>query len=320
MLPSRGSWGRNQAEPHLFPLILTRLALLEKKQSFNAPVSERAAFAYTTVLNRLLAPGSDHKVQVGDTTVVFWADKPVPAVSMFGHAMGAKEAEDSDLTLRLEQYLTAVTKGVYPDELGDPDVPFYILGLAPNAARLSVRFWHVGTVGSMAANIGAHFQALRLQRSFENEPEHPRPWWLLKELAAQRDSRNISPLLGGQLLRAILLNQPYPRTLLTAALGRIRADKQVNYLRACIIKAYLVRHQQYRNKPQEIPMALDKDITNIGYRLGRLFAIVEKVQEEAVSGANCTLRDRFFSAASATPGRDVSGNSSKHATRPGKNS
>jgi len=269
-----------------------------KKQNLNSPVSEQAAFAYTTALNHLLAPGSRRKVQVGDTTMVFWTDAPKDAEEVFGLALGGKESEDVDLLKRVEQLMDSVANGGCPRELGDPDTPFYVLGLSPKAARLSVRFLHVGTLGSMAENLCRHFRAMELRPSYENEPKHPRPWLLLKELAAQRDSRNISPLLSGQFVRAILKNQPYPRTLLTAALGRIRADKQVNYLRGCVIKAYLVR-----NVKQEINMTLDTTNTDIGYRLGRLFAIVENIQDEAVPGANATVRDRFFSSASATPGR-----------------
>lgn len=264
----------------------------------NAPVSERAAFGYTTALNVLLAPGSRRKVQLGETTVVFWTDIPGVAEEFFGLSVGVKEAEDHEMAQEVDQYLRAVVKGYYPHELGKRGTPFYVLGLSPNAARLSVRFWHVGTVGKMADNIGDHYKALRLQRSFENEPEYPRPWWLLKELAPQRDSRHIPPLLGGQFIRAIVHNQPYPRTLLTSVMGRIRADRQINYLRACIIKAYLTRNAQ-----KEISMGVDKDNTDIGYRLGRLFAVIEHIQSDAVPGATATVRDRFFGAAAATPRR-----------------
>ncbi len=270
-----------------------------KKQNLNAPVSERAAFAYTTALNLLLAPGSEHKVQVGDTTVVFWAETPSEdAEQMFAFALGGKQVEDTGVVQRLEGHLKKIAKGKLPDELGNPKTRFYVLGLSPNAARISVRFWHVGTVGDMARNIGEHYRALSLRPNYDNEPEHPGPWWILKELAPQRDSRNMSPLLSGQFLKVIIQNRPYPRTLLTSALSRIRADKQINYLRAAILKAYLVR-----NEKQEILMTLDTENTDIGYRLGRLFAIVENVQEESVPGANATVRDRFFGSASATPAR-----------------
>jgi len=210
---------------------------LGKKQNLNAPICEQAAFAYTTALNTLLASGSRRKVQIGDTTVVFWTEVPVAAEEFFGLAVGGKEAEDQKMAKEIEQYLRAVIKGQYPYELGEGNTAFYVLGLSPNVARLSVRFWYVGTVGAMAENIGAHYKALNLKRSSENDPEYPRPWWLLKELAPQRDSRHIPPLLAGQFVRAIVYNQLYPRTLLTTAMGRIRTDKQINYLRACVIKS-----------------------------------------------------------------------------------
>lgn len=269
-----------------------------KKQNLNSPISEQAAFAYTTALNHLLAPESSHKLQMGDTTVVFWADKKSDAPQLFNFSIGGKKAEDEELVRKLENYLSDIVKGKHPDTLGNQSTPFYILGISPNAARISVRFWNVGTVGAMAKNLGNHFRALAISRRFDSDPEYPTPWQLLRTLAPQQDSKNISPLLSGQLVRAIIHNQPYPHSILTALLGRIRADKDVNYLRAALAKAYLVR-----NRNQEIQMTLDKNNTDIGYRLGRLFAIVERIQEEAVPGANATIRDRFFGSATATPGR-----------------
>lgn len=268
------------------------------KGNLNAPVSERAAFAYTTALNHLLAPESSRKLRVGDTTVVFWTEARGEVERFFNFAMGGRHAEDDSLARRLEGYLSTLVKGKYPEELGDSRTPFYVLGLSPNAARLSVRFWHVGTVGDMAAHLGEHYRALALQRRFDSDPEHPSPWHLLKELAPQRDSKNISPLLFGQFVRSVVQGPAYPQTLLSAAIGRIRADKEVNYLRAAVIKAFLVR-----NRKQEISMTLDTTNTDIGYRLGRLFAIVERIQEEAVPGANATVKDRFFASAAATPAR-----------------
>jgi len=268
-----------------------------KGQSYNAPISEQAAFAYTTALNHLLAPDSPRKVQMGDTTMVFWTDSPGEADKLFSFSMGGKQTEDESLGRRLGSYLSDIVRGRYPEALGRVDTPFYVLGLSPNAARLSVRFWLVSTVGDMVENLGAHFRALAIQRRFDGDPEHPSPWQLLKELAPQRDSKNISPLLYGQMMRSIIQNLPYPQTLLSSALGRIRADKEINYLRAALIKAFLVR-----NRKQEMHMTLDTTNTDIGYRLGRLFAIVERIQEEAVPGANATVRDRFFSSATATPG------------------
>ncbi|WFS63346.1 type I-C CRISPR-associated protein Cas8c/Csd1 [Pseudodesulfovibrio thermohalotolerans] len=269
-----------------------------KEQNLNSPISVRAAFAYTTALNCLLAPDSTRKVQVGETTMVFWAEAPSQAEVLFGYAMGAKKSEDNSLVQRMERYLGDVAQGKYPEEFGEARTPFYVLGLSPNAARLSVRFWHVGTVGQMAENLGAHFRALSLQRRFDNEPEHPSPWQLLRELALQRDIRNLSPLLPGQFLRSIIQGRPYPQTLLSAAIGRIRADREITYLRTAILKAFLLRS----NANEEITMHLNEENRETGYLLGRLFATLERTQNAALGNVNASVRDKYFASAAATPG------------------
>lgn len=293
----KGVLGAQAAGAALVSFNIDSAESLGKKQNQLSPISEKAAFAYTTALNHLLAPGSSRKVQVGDTTVLFWTDAPEAEV-LFGQVMGGRESDDKDLAKQIRGMFSMLAKGRLPRELGDPEIPFYVLGLSPNAARISVRFWHVGTVGEMFSNIGRHFEQMSLSGKPPNTPENPSPWWILKELAVRQDSRNISPLLSGQLLKSIINNSPYPFTLLNAAIGRIRADRNIGYIRVSLIKAVLVRNYQ-----QEINMALDKENGEIGYRLGRLFAIVERIQEEAVPGSNATVRDRFFSSASATPAR-----------------
>jgi len=198
----------------------------------------------------------------------------------------------------LRHFLEAVSQGRHPTAITDLNNPFYILGLSPNASRISVRFWNVSTVGEISDRIGQHFRDFSIVKNYESDPGYPALWQLLRETAAQGDSRNISPLLGGQLMQAILTGQPYPRTLLTGVLLRIRADKKINYFRAAMIKAYLTR-----NFKMEVKREMDIESKSIGYRLGMLFSVLEKAQEEAISGASATIKDRFFGAASATPGR-----------------
>ena len=297
----KGVRGAQTAGASLVSFNLTAFLSLGKKQNFNAPVGEKAAFAYTTALNFLLRPGSRQKVQIGDATTVFWTENASKAESLVAGLFdpGILEGAPDSLRNDLNVFLTAVSRGAFPEELiADPDDRFYILGLSPNAARVSVRFWHVSTVRQISERIGRHFRDMAIVRNFATEPEHPPMWRILKSIAFQGDTRNISPLLAGQLARAVLTGGQYPRTLLSAAIGRIRADGAVPYLRAAVLKAYLIR-----NCNMEVDMSLNTDSDQIGYRLGRLFAILERVQEEAVPGANATIRDRFFGAASATPGR-----------------
>ena len=269
-----------------------------KDQSINSPVSERAAFEYCTALNALLQPGSNQCLQIGDATTVFWTEKPTQAERVFGRLLEPTGVEDEATKSKLRDTLKQIATGGYPPELGDQRVKFFILGLSPNAARVSIRFWHVSTLGGMVENLRRHFSDLALIRASDRDPEFPAVWQLLRETA--REAKDIPPLLSGALMRAILTGTPYPDVLAGALLRRIRTDGRVNYLRCAAIKAWLHRNVHHPNV-QEIAMSLDTDRPEPAYQLGRLFAVLEKSQEDALTGLNATIKDRYFSSASSTP-------------------
>ena len=270
-----------------------------KKQNFNAPVGESPAFAYTTGLNHLLRFKSRQRVQIGDATTVFWTERASPIEGFMGVILYPRD-DDADLA-NVRLFLEAARDGKNFPDISDPDIQFYILGLSPNASRLAVRFWHVSTVGHMAEKIGQHFRDLAIVRRFETDPEFPGMWHLLRQTAVQGKTKNIPPLLAGAVMRSILTGSAYPQMLLSAILGRIRADQEINYLRAGIIKACLVRKFRFNRIDKEVTMSLDNQSTNVAYRLGRLFAVLEKAQRDAIPGANITIKDRFYGSASATP-------------------
>ena len=304
----KGVLGAKEAGAVLVSFNCDAFASYGKKQSFNAPVSEQAAFRYCTALNAILSGACSHRhrFSLGDTTVVFWTDKPTTAEGWLADLLGGNLEERAQDEAALEQariVLEAVRKGGGALSLlgDDPDTPIHLLGLAPNAARLAVRFWHTGTLRALFDRLKAHHDALRMVRQLEAgskrpDPEFPPLWMLLREIA--RESKDIPPLLGGALLRAVIGGGPYPEALAASVVRRIRADRTVNYLRAAILKAWLTRHP---NRQGEIPVSLDTQRTDPAYRLGRLFAVLEKTQEDAQPGINATIRDRFYSAASATP-------------------
>lgn len=281
-----------------------------KDQSFNAPVSEQAAFKYGTALNSLLnGPKSNkHRIRIGDTTCVFWTDKPsiVEDAAQFYFSDGSNQTESQDESARskVETFLKSLRLGTQVlDELGEDtkNNHFYILGLAPNAARLSVRFFHQSTVAEFIANLKAHHDDISIIRQFEHttgkrlpDPEFPANWQLLKETA--RVSDDIPPLLGGALMRAILENTPYPEGIYSSVLRRIRADRTINYYRAAIIKGVLTR-----NNKETISTMLDTENKEPAYLLGRLFAALEKTQGDALGDLNAGLKDKYYSSASATP-------------------
>jgi CRISPR-associated protein Csd1 len=268
-----------------------------KSQSFNSPVSEASAFYYGTALNFLL--NSNQRLRIGDATTVFWTEKPSPIESIFGQVFDTAGVDDETTKSNVMAILTAISQGKFPDELGNANAKFFVLGLSPNAARISVRFWYQSTVGELVANIKQHFQDLEMAHG-ENDNPFPSAWLLLSQTA--RESKDVPPRLSGALLRSILQGHPYPHALFAAVLRRIRADQRIVYLRAAIIKAYLNRLTRNQNLlTGELSMELDKERPEPAYHMGRLFAELEKTQEDALKGINDTIKDRYFGAASATP-------------------
>lgn len=271
-----------------------------KEQNYNAPVSEKIAFNYVTALNYLLRNESRQKVQIGDATTVFWAEGETPVVSFLKDILDPRDNQENLADLR--RFLEALREGKRPDTPDSKNMKFYILGLSPNVSRLSVRFWYVSSVEEISRKIGQHFKDLAIQRSYDDEPEYPGMWYLLHETAIQGKTENISPLLAGTLIKSIVTGSAYPRGLLTVILGRIRTDQKINYARTALIKAYLTRNNRIMNRREkEVGMSLDREEKGVAYRLGRLFAVLEKAQKDAVPSANTTIKDRFYGAASVTP-------------------
>ena len=275
-----------------------------ERQGENAPVSRAAAFAYTTALNHLLRKDSPQRMQVGDASTVFWAERQAPYETIFGDIFQDNPDASTD---KVEALLNAVHSGHWGPM--DKDLRCHVLGLSPNAARISIRFYHCVTLQELGQRIAQHFDDLALVRG-PNDARYPSLFRLLTAVALQNKADNIPPNLGGAVVDAILAgpNVPYPSLWLNAAVGRCRAEQTVNHLRAAAIKACLNRQQRraalsspsLAPEKEFLPM-LDLSNTNPAYRLGRLFAVLEKIQEEASPGLNATIRDRYYGAASSTP-------------------
>ena len=269
-----------------------------ERQGENAPVSRAAAFAYTTALNHLLRKDSVQRMQVGDASTVFWAERQDPFETIFGDIF--QDNPDGGTTA-----VRALLDAVYSGQWGgsDENLRYHVLGLAPNAARISIRFYHSITLSELGQRIVQHFEDLSLARG-PHDPQYPSLFRLLTAVALQNKADHIPPNLGGAIVDALLAgpDAPYPSLWLNAAVGRCRAEQNVNYLRAAAIKACLNRYIRFRQSTEKefLPM-LDLSNTHPAYRLGRLFAVLEKIQEEASPGLNATIRDRYYGAASSTP-------------------
>lgn len=261
----------------------------------NSPISEHASFAFTTALNRLLAD-RDHVCLLGDATAVYWAeDADEAAQDFFEMMMQSPVDADKELHGAMENLRAGRPVGEF-----SLDVPFYVLALSPNAGRVSVRFFLRDTLGGMARNLQAHYDRLRIAHG-PADTDYLRPWQLLGELANKfsRD-KQVPPPLAGAFARAMLTGGRYPEELLGTVVMRIRAERDVPYPKAALIKAYLIRNGG--GTKEEIDVALNRDSDGKAYVLGRMFSVLEQIQQAANPGIIATIKDRYLASASATPG------------------
>ncbi|CRI64005.1 conserved hypothetical protein [Thiocapsa sp. KS1] len=319
--PIKKVWGSQTSGANIVSFNLQASMSFGREQGSNAPIGKRAAFAYTTALNHLL--DSRQRMQVGDASTVFWSECSNPLESLLAQFFDEPPESNPDQGTNAVRALFEAPK-TGASAIEDDGTRFFVLGLAPNAARIAVRFWLAATVGELAGNIRQHFRDLEIIRPKYSETPFLSLKALLSSLSPSTSQRpngdidKLPPNLAGDLMKAILSGGPYTRTLLQAALRRIRAEQakkdgrtgrhrdHVPHARAALIKAWLNRQTRHANPSheREIEMALDEQSTNIGYRLGRLFAVLERVQQDAAGGpgkVNTTIRDSYFGSASSTP-------------------
>lgn len=312
----KGVMGAQSSGASLVSFNLESFTSYGKQQGDNAPISEAVAFAYTTVLNHLLRRDGRQQLRIGDTTVVFWAQAPSNAQAAAAENLFASffdPADDDERAIRqLYEVLDQIRRGLPLRDLEaqlDDGTRIFVLGLAPNASRLSVRFWETETLAVFAERLAWHFDDLNLVPSPWRKP--PPVWRLLLASAPSRDgkakSEDVPPQLAGELTRAILTGGRYPRSLLTTLIMRLRADGDERAFggRASLIKAILAREARLGQKDIDkgvLPVSLDTANTDAGYLLGRLFSTLENIQRAALGKQiNATIRDRYYGAASATP-------------------
>ena len=272
------------------------------EQSYNAPVGRYAAFAYTAALNHLLA-NRDNVQVIGDTTIVCWAEGaeavyPDLFTSFMSGSMPSTISEDD-----LRAALSRLAKGLPCDDLGvDPNRTFYILGLAPNAARLSVRFFLRDSFGRLMRNVNDHYERLEIVKPAYAKPGVLPLWALLRE-TVNLNSKDKSPssAMAGATARAVFSGGPYPASLLEAVMLRIRAERDITWGRAAIIKAYYLKNPHTDCPKEVLTVSLNEASANIPYTLGRLFSVYEAAQQAANPGINATIKDKYFNSAATMP-------------------
>lgn len=273
----------------------------DKEQSYNAPVGKYAAFAYTTALNYLLTQ-KDYVFQFGDTTVVFWSEDGEEVYQdVFEWSLEPqKDNQDiiKDIFKKLKLRKTIAVEGI---EL-DSDQRFYILGLAPNAARLSVRFFYENSFGCVLENIQKHYSRMTVIKPLWEERAYLGIGELLYETVNQKskDKKPI-PNLPGAVMKSVLSDTKYPENLYSNVMIRIRAEQgRITWGRAAIIKAFLIQNRQLQKEEEFV--GLNQETNDTAYVLGRIFAVLEGIQEEANPGINATIKDRYFNSVCAAPG------------------
>ena len=271
-----------------------------KEQSYNAPVGRYAEFAYTTALNYLLSQ-RDYTFQLGDSMIVFWAESGEEEYqAAFFEAVDPKPDNQEEIRGMFENL-----KQDRPFHAGDvilnPEQKFYILSLAPNAARLSVRFFYQDSFGNILKNLEAHYTRMSvIKPAWENRERMGIRDMLAETVNQNSKDKSPVPNMAALVLQAILSGTVYPASLYTDVLIRIRAEQgSVSWGRAGIIKAYLIRNTNW--KEGENYMGLNKESRDTAYVLGRLFSVLESIQMDANPGIKATIRDRYFNSACATP-------------------
>ena len=272
-----------------------------KEQSLNAPVGKYAAFAYTAALNHLLADKTNvHRL--GDTTVVCWAEGAEPEYTQISNYFLFGESALMQITTNeLHAIVDRLVQGLPCEEISfDPDRRFYILGLAPNAARLSVRFFYQNSFRTLMRSVIEHHKRMEIVGTTHSVI----PLWSLLQETVNMNSKDKtpSPVMAGAVVRAIMTGTAYPASLLEAVHLRIRAEHEISPGRAAIIKAYYLNNPNPLCPKEVLTVSLNENSTNVPYTLGRLFAVYEAVQEKANPKINSTIKDKYFNSASATPG------------------
>lgn len=271
-----------------------------KTKCGNAPISEEAEFAYTTALNTMLQKGSRNKFMLGTRTFVFWASNNNEASmeteeSLFDLLGFSEDANDDPNAkiMKVRRVFESIYSGIMKTGLDDK---FYILGLAPNSARIAVVYWSETTLKDFAEKILRHFSDMEIHDTRKDKKPYMGIREIISSVTLGGKMSDATPNLPEAVVKSIFQGLPYPATLYSACLRRIRAEQKLTITRAAIIKAYLNRQS---NNNKKIDIMLDKGNNNQGYLCGRLFAVLDKIQEEANNISS--IRERYMNAASATP-------------------
>jgi CRISPR-associated protein Csd1 len=279
-----------------------------REQNLNAPVGKYASFAYTSAMNYLLSRDNDglcrYSKMIGDTTLIFWSENAEESYQelLSGLLDGTNERITDDVLKSAVASICAGNRIDWNTVKIDRNNKFYLIGIAPNAARLSIRFAYCNTFGTIIENIDSHYQRMKMIKPSVEQSNVIPLWQVVRETADPNlQNKNPSPQLSEDILKTIITGINYPTSMYEQIELRIRADRNVNWRRASIIKAYFIKNKNSEVNKEVLTVELNEDTVYLPYVLGRLFSLLEEIQSNANPGINATIKDRYFTSACATP-------------------
>lgn len=295
----KGIFGGNSSGTSIVSFNINSSESFLKEQGGNSPVGQYGATAYTTALNNLLDRQSKQKLRLGETTIVFWCEHVHPMENLLFELFGEIEEAPEHSTENAKSVYKAPFTGVIPFE--EDKQKFFVLGLGANNARSVVQFWHQTTISELSEAICQYFSDINIvSPKWENGV--PKLFDLLRSTAVKGKMDQVNPSLPPAILKAIFSSAPFPYSLAMSLTKRNQSEQDVTYYRAAFLKAFVNRYlRTYQREEMQMTVGLDENNKNCGYLLGRLFAVLEKIQGDAQGSLNSTIRDRYYSSASATP-------------------
>jgi CRISPR-associated protein Csd1 len=269
------------------------------KNSLTSPICREAGEGFAKALNYLLDNDDSKFILNNNVAFVFWTQNPTRAKSAIWK---------NDQPKKIRDVLVNVLKG--ERRLANLQANrYYAVALSASGARVVVRDWIDIALDKAIQNLISWFDAQELVDTWGEEDEQRKYlsiYRLSKCLYRDAKKEDIARI-STQLIRVAIQGGKLPHELLAQLVRRNRAERDVDRDRATLIK--LVLTTQYPNQMTNMN-CLNEDpqfteqLDRAAYYCGRLLAQLEQIQIQALGrDVNATLIDRFYGAASATPGK-----------------
>lgn len=275
--------------------------------SLIAPTCQDCGERFTKAANALIEDESTH-ITVGPLVYVFWTKEE----QAFSVATLLSRPEPDEVRALINSIFSG-TRGATKIET----TPFYATAFSASGGRVVVRDWLETTIAGAKANLARWFTLQSIIGEW-GEPEAPpfpiqgylrkesKQWveglaeCIVPQIKQRRNVQDVNPNVPKVLLRMAFKGGSLPMWLLSQAVNRNRGEQGITRSRAAMIKMVLLS-QNSDFIVEEYMVKLDPDRKDPAYLCGRLLAVLEAIQRQAIPGAKATITDRFFGTASSAP-------------------